>query len=111
MCFYFLFLARNALPAKNKKSNNSSGGTFEPQPGVIPVRVSFLEELSGTFTSVFPELWKIGQAYFHKELYVRVELSKQEEFKVTIRSFSAFVWTDVLTCYLLDHDIGRSNNL
>lgn len=73
---------RNALAGKSKKTNNASAGTFETQPATVPARVSFLEELSDIFTSVFPELWKLGQAYFNKELYVRVEPSKQEEFKV-----------------------------
>lgn len=48
----------------------------------IPGRIGFLEELSDIFVRLFPDLWKLGQAYFGGELFVRVDPSKREEFKV-----------------------------
>lgn len=48
-----------------------------------PGRVTFLEELNDRFSSVFPELWKLGQAYFAGELFVRVDSLKKDEFKVS----------------------------
>ena len=47
-----------------------------------PGRIGFLEELSDIFVRLFPDLWKLGQAYFGGELFVKVDSSKQEEFKV-----------------------------
>lgn len=32
--------------------------------------------------SVFPELWRLGQAYFAGELFVRTDALKKDEFKV-----------------------------
>ena len=47
-----------------------------------PGRILFLDELNERFISVFPELWKLGQAYFNRELFVKFDPSKQDNFKV-----------------------------
>ena len=54
----------------------------EPSQNGTPGRVTFLEELNDMFIAIFPELWKLGQAYFSGELFVRPDPSKKEEFKV-----------------------------
>ena len=59
--------------AENGVNNNNA----------IPGRIGFLEELSDIFVRLFPDLWKLGQAYFGGELFVRVDPSKREEFKVS----------------------------
>lgn len=69
--------------SKGKKSNLLVPSTEQPPSGT-PGRVTFLEELNDMFIAAFPELWKLGQAYFSGELFVRGDPSKKEEFKVLL---------------------------
>ena len=64
-------MAPNSAPSELNSTNHHT-----------PVRMSFLEELDNLFNNIFPDLWKLGQAYFTGELYVRVDPSKPDEFKV-----------------------------
>lgn len=84
---YTLFMADlvKSGPARGKRSNNlllPSSNSAESSSNTTPGRVTFLEELNDRFISVFPELWKLGQAYFGGELFVRADTLKKEEFKV-----------------------------
>lgn len=82
----------SGLASKNKKTKNNllpPSTAVDPGANGTPGRITFLEELNDRFITIFPELWKIGQAYFNRELFVRVDLTKQDEFKVaTIVFFS-----------------------
>lgn len=49
----------------------------------IPECILFVEELCEVVSELFPNLWKLGQAYFTGELHVKVEPGRQVEFKVT----------------------------
>lgn len=44
---------------------------------VVPACVNFIEDICVVTSEVFPDLWKIGQAYFSGELQVKVEAGRQ----------------------------------
>ena len=58
---------------------------IETMGNATPIRILFLDELNERFISVFPALWKLGQAYFSKELFVKFDPTKQDEFKVGLK--------------------------
>jgi len=43
-----------------------------------------VEELSEILSDRFPDLWKLGQAYFSGELHVKIEQGRQAQFKVYV---------------------------
>jgi len=43
-----------------------------------------VEELSEILSNSFPDLWKLGQAYFSGELHVKIEPGRQAQFKVCV---------------------------
>ena len=43
-----------------------------------------MEELSEILSNRFPDLWKLGQAYFSGELHVKIESGRQVQFKVCV---------------------------
>lgn len=43
-----------------------------------------MEELSEILSIRFPDLWKLGQAYFSGELHVKIEPGRQAQFKVYV---------------------------
>ncbi|XP_074644700.1 exocyst complex component 2-like [Tubulanus polymorphus] len=59
----------------------------------IPQKVQFVEELTATITETFPDLWKLGQAYFAGQLVLKesgeqklkVDTSKHAQFKEMIQ--------------------------
>lgn len=80
-----MLLGQLGQAAKNKKTKNSlfpPSAAGDPTGNSTPCRITFLEELNDRFSTVFPELWRLGQAYFNRELFVRVDASRQDEFKV-----------------------------
>jgi exocyst complex component 2 len=74
---------QQSTPLSNKfgKSANNSSQTQDWLMSV-PQRVLFVEELTEIVSNRFPDLWKLGQAYFSGELHVRVEPGRQAQFKV-----------------------------
>lgn len=51
---------------------------------MTPESVLFIEEVCEIFSELFSNLWKLGQAYFGKELtHTKIEYGRQAEFKVT----------------------------
>jgi hypothetical protein len=98
-----------SAPSKGKRSNNlllPSSNSAESSSNTTPGRVTFLEELNDRFTSVFPELWKLGQAYFAGELFVRADTLKKEEFKVIIQ-IPLFIYVYTCTFILFQLRIYR----
>lgn len=65
-----------------KSTNNSNNSQSQEWLTSVPQRVLFVEELTEIVSNRFPDLWKLGQAYFSGELHVRVEPSRQAQFKV-----------------------------
>lgn len=47
----------------------------------VPVCVCYIDELCTTISETFPDLWKIGQAYFSEELQIKIEPGRQVQFK------------------------------
>nr|CAD7410779.1 unnamed protein product [Timema cristinae] len=75
-------------PRSTPQSNNKFGSktpVSQDWQSSVPQRVLFVEELSEITTNMFPDLWKLGQAYFSGELHVKVEPEKQTHFKVITR--------------------------
>lgn len=69
------------------KHSNSKFKYFPPKENTIPECILFVEELCEVVAELFPDLWKLGQAYFTGELHVKVEPGRQVEFKVTQPQF------------------------
>jgi exocyst complex component 2 len=65
-----------------KSTNNSNNSQSQEWLSSVPQRVLFVEELTEIVSNRFPDLWKLGQAYFSGELHVRVETNRQTQFKV-----------------------------
>jgi len=51
----------------------------------IPARVLLVEQLAEIVANLFPDLWKLGQAYFSGELQIRPGPGRPQDFKVTKR--------------------------
>ena len=45
-------------------------------PDSIPHNILFVEDLTERVAAEFPELWKLGQAYFKGELHVEPDTGK-----------------------------------
>jgi exocyst complex component 2 len=65
-----------------KSSNSSNNSQSQDWLSSVPQRVLFVEELSEIVSNRFPDLWKLGQAYFSGELHVKIEPGRQAQFKV-----------------------------
>ena len=46
-------------------------------PDRVPHNILFVEDLTDRVSAEFPELWKLGQAYFKGELHVEPDTGKQ----------------------------------
>lgn len=69
-------------PEISKKSNSSTKYSKYNTPQqtevpTVPACVNFTDEICVTISEIFPDLWKIGQAYFSGELQVKVEAGRQ----------------------------------
>lgn len=72
--------AKNGSALKYSKYNKTSNVDIT----IVPSSVNFTEEICLSITETFPDLWKIGQAYFSGELQVKVEPGRQVEFKYIV---------------------------
>merc|ERR1719447_2430769 len=50
-------------------------------PERVPQNILFVEDLTDRVSLEFPELWKLGQAYFKGELHVEPDVGKQPVFR------------------------------
>ncbi|KAJ8954136.1 hypothetical protein NQ318_005730 [Aromia moschata] len=71
-------------PEASKKGNSATKYSKynTPMPGevtIVPACVNFTDEICLTVSEIFPDLWKIGQAYFSGELQVKVEPGRQRD--------------------------------
>lgn len=76
------------LDMKSKSNSTSKYSKYNPPPqpdlNTVPANVNFIDEICLSISETFPDLWKIGQAYFSGELRVKVEPGRHVEFKVPI---------------------------
>nr|XP_023022943.1 exocyst complex component 2 [Leptinotarsa decemlineata] len=70
----------------NSTSKYSKYNTSQVELNVVPVCVNFTDEICSTLSEIFPDMWKIGQAYFSGELQVKVEAGRQVEYKHMVLS-------------------------
>ncbi|KDQ71568.1 exocyst complex component 2 [Zootermopsis nevadensis] len=99
-----------STPLSNKfgRSSNNNNNSSQSHDWLtsVPQRVLFVEELTDIVSNRFPDLWKLGQAYFSGELHVKVEPGKQAQFKrmvlTTIELFSG-----LLRAAVLPHTLDR----
>lgn len=68
-------------PDSTKKSNTvarySKFNNLNLEINVVPACVNFTDEICIVTSEIFPDLWKIGQAYFSGELQVKIEAGRQ----------------------------------
>uniref|UniRef100_A0AAG5CUS3 Exocyst complex component 2 n=1 Tax=Anopheles atroparvus TaxID=41427 RepID=A0AAG5CUS3_ANOAO len=79
-----------------KESTHGSDSKTRTEPSATPVRVQFCEEMTEIAASQFPDLWRLGQAYFTGELrgaaqpkpgnFKRIILTAIEQFCCYLRS-------------------------
>ncbi|XP_071445484.1 exocyst complex component 2 isoform X2 [Hetaerina americana] len=77
---------RGMSPSKFVKTSNSASsqeflGSSMGVQGVAPPGVLFVEALTEALWDHFPDLWRLGQAYFSGELHVPSNPSRHSEFK------------------------------
>ncbi|KAJ8933784.1 hypothetical protein NQ314_013820 [Rhamnusium bicolor] len=107
-------------PENSKKSNSATKYSKynTPQPmelNVVPACVNFTDEICLTISEIFPDLWKIGQAYFSGELQVRVEAGRQVEYKhmvmAVIETFCKYVRASLIPNTLDKSDRSQFGSL
>lgn len=93
-------------PMSNKFKTANNNTQSQDWQSSVPQRVLFVEELTEILSNRFPDLWKLGQAYFSGELHVRIEPGRQAQFKrmvlTTIELFSG-----LLRAAILPHTLDR----
>lgn len=90
--------------AKYNKINNTPQN--QDWQSSVPQRVLFIEELTETLNECFPDMWKLGQAYFSGDLHVKVDTDKQPLFKrMVLESIERF--TNLLRAAVLPHTLDR----
>nr|CAD7402581.1 unnamed protein product [Timema poppensis] len=100
-------------PRSTPQSNNKFGSktpVSQDWQSSVPQRVLFVEELSEITTNMFPDLWKLGQAYFSGELHVKVEPEKQTHFKRMVLAPIELL-SGLLRAAILPHTLDRMSPL
>jgi len=59
-------------------------------PDRIPQNILFVEDVTERISVEFPQLWKLGQAYFNHELHVEPDTGKQPVFREMVLSSISF---------------------
>nr|CAD7446431.1 unnamed protein product [Timema bartmani] len=106
-------LAAGKTPRSTPQSNNKFGSktpVSQDWQSSVPQRVLFVEELSEITTNMFPDLWKLGQAYFSGELHVKVEPEKQTHFKRMVLAPIELL-SGLLRAAILPHTLDRMSPL
>lgn len=88
-------------------------GFQEPQQ-TAPQSILFVEELCEIMSTSYPNLWKLGQAYFTEELHVKVEPGRATLFKEkslsTILNFCKTIRAAVIPHTLEKNSIDKFGN-
>jgi len=64
--------------------------TVPQDPDRVPHNILFVEDLTDRLAEEFPELWKLGQAYFKGELHLEPDMGKQPVFREMVLSSVSF---------------------
>ncbi|XP_063241728.1 exocyst complex component 2 [Bacillus rossius redtenbacheri] len=100
-----------STPHSNKFGDKTpGGGVAQDWQNSVPQRVLFVEEVSEIVTNRFPDLWKLGQAYFGGELHVKVDTSKQAQFKRKVLT-PIDLLCGLLRAAILPHTLDRMSPL
>ncbi|GLH13738.1 Exocyst complex component 2 [Gryllus bimaculatus] len=79
---------------------------LDASANMVPQRVLFVEELAEILAERFPDLWKLGMAYFSGELHVQVSSSRDSDFKhMVLAAIEQFA--RLLRGALLPHTLDR----
>jgi len=89
-----------------KTSSNSNNSQSQDLLSSVPQRVLFVEELSEILSNRFPDLWKLGQAYFSGELHVKIEPGRQAQFKRMVLA-AIELFSGLLRAAVLPHTLDR----
>ncbi|XP_028138176.2 exocyst complex component 2 [Diabrotica virgifera virgifera] len=86
--------------ASKKQNSASKYSKSQIEVNIVPACVNFTDEICVVTSEIFPDLWKIGQAYFSGELQVKIEAGRQVEYKhmvlTAIESFSKYVRVSII---------------
>ncbi|KAG5883751.1 hypothetical protein JTB14_023173 [Gonioctena quinquepunctata] len=97
--FIYNFYKSADKPESTKKTSSvskfSKYNTQHIEVNVVPACINFTDGICSTLSELFPDMWKIGQAYFSGELQVKVEAGRQVEYKhmvlMVIETFCKYV--------------------
>lgn len=93
---------------ESAKKNKLSAKTYLDMQGMKPHRVLFVEDLVDLMEMKLPDLWKLGQAYFGKELNKGEDAGKKISYKnIVLNVIEHFC--NLLRAAILPHTINRSN--
>lgn len=102
------------FPAKSKTPHSGSKYKYtntlqEIQP-IVPESILFVEDVCQIVSELFPDLWKLGQAYFTGELQVKVESRKHVEFKhIVLTIMDSF--SKLLRASIVPHTISKTGSV
>ncbi|XP_022914951.2 exocyst complex component 2 [Onthophagus taurus] len=89
--------------AKYSKYNASQDANACPQ------NIFYVEELSSLLSELFPDIWKLGQAYFIGELHVKVEPGHKTAFKHTVLNIME-AYCKRLRAALIPHTLDKTSD-
>ncbi|XP_050302018.1 exocyst complex component 2 isoform X2 [Anthonomus grandis grandis] len=82
---------------------------------VIPACINLVDEICLSIKETFPDLWKIGQAYFSGELQCKIEAGRQVEYKHmvmnVIETFCKYVRASLIPTTLEKNDKTQYGSL
>ncbi|CAG9854295.1 unnamed protein product [Phyllotreta striolata] len=88
--------------SESAKKQNSASKYSKTQIEIIsvPACINFIDEICAVTSELFPDFWKIGQAYFSGELQIKIEAGRQVEYKhmvlTAIETFSKYVRASII---------------
>lgn len=81
---------QGAAPGASPAGKIRAMFTPPEDPDRVPQNILFVEDLTERVAQEFPELWKLGQAYFKGELHVEPDVGKQPVFREMVLSSVSF---------------------
>lgn len=104
----------NNLADELNNTKNYSGSKFSknviiPDLQQVPQCILFVEELCAIMSNSFPDLWKLGQAYFTEELHVKVEPGRSAAFK-DMSLFTILTFCKTVRSAVIPHTLEKASD-
>ncbi|KAL0279399.1 UNVERIFIED_CONTAM: hypothetical protein PYX00_000970 [Menopon gallinae] len=91
-----------------KKNKSMSKMNYSDIQGLRPPRILYVENLIDLMEHKFPDLWKLGQTYFGRELHLTPDTGKHKPYKhIVMDVIERFC--NLLRAAILPHTLPRSN--